>query len=48
MNIGIIGYGNIGEAMVSGLLKSEYVMPKQVLASSRNQKRSKQLLINMK
>lgn len=37
--IGIIGYGNIGEAMVSGMLKSEFVTPEQVLVSSRNVKK---------
>lgn len=41
MNIGIIGYGNIGEAIVSGLLKNESVVPEQILASSRNIKKIK-------
>lgn len=44
MKIGIIGYGNIGEAMVSGLLKSEFVKAEDILASSRNQKKIKAAL----
>jgi len=39
MKVGIIGYGNIGEAMVSGLLKSDVVKPEEILASSRNEKK---------
>ncbi len=39
--IGIIGYGNIAEAMLSGLLKSEFAKPEQIMASSRNEKKLK-------
>lgn len=48
INIGIIGYGNIGEAMVSGLLKSDYARPERILASSRNQKKIKRALDEFK
>lgn len=44
MNIGIIGYGNIGEAMVSGLLNSGFVAKEEILASSRNEKKIKSAL----
>lgn len=44
MNIGIIGYGNIGEAIVSGLLKNQYTTPDEILASSRNSKKIKAAL----
>ena len=44
MKIGIIGYGNIGEAIVSGLLKSEIVTPNDILASSRNKNKIKAAL----
>lgn len=37
--IGIIGYGNIAEAMVSGLLKSNFFNPDDIIASSRNEKK---------
>lgn len=43
MNIGIIGYGNIGEAIVEGILKNGYA-PETILASSRNQKKIKKAL----
>lgn len=39
MKIGIIGYGNIGEAIVSGILNSGYAKPEEILASSRNKKK---------
>jgi len=44
MKIGIIGYGNIGEAIVSGLLKGGTVKPDDILASSRNKKKIKSAL----
>ena len=46
--IGIIGYGNIGEAMVSGLLKSGIVRPGQILVSSRNEKKINRALEEFK
>lgn len=37
--IGIIGYGNIAEAMVSGLLNSKFAKSEDIIASSRNEKK---------
>lgn len=39
--IGVIGYGNIGEAIVTGMLTGGVVDPKNVLVSSRNEKKIK-------
>ncbi|MBN2794189.1 MAG: pyrroline-5-carboxylate reductase [Clostridia bacterium] len=39
--IGVIGYGNIGEAMISGMLKSKFTVPEKILVSSRNEKKIK-------
>lgn len=43
MNIGIIGYGNIAEAMVEGILKKGYD-PNTILVSSRNEKKIKKAI----
>ena len=37
--IGIIGAGNMGEALIKGLLKSNMVRPYEIIASARTQKR---------
>lgn len=37
--IGIIGAGNMGEALIRGLLKSQLVRPYEILASRRNTKK---------
>lgn len=39
--IGIIGYGNIAEAMVSGLLNSGFVKSDEIIVSSRNKDKLK-------
>lgn len=46
--IGVIGYGNIGEAMISGILNSEFTAPENILVSSRNQKKIKHAIENLK
>ncbi len=39
--VGIIGYGNIAEAMLSGLINSEFSLPSDIMASSRNENKLK-------
>lgn len=42
--IGVIGYGNIGEAIISGMLKSSLIKADDVLVSSRNEKKIKKAI----
>lgn len=46
--IGVIGYGNIGEAMISGMLRSGFIAPENVLVSSRNEKKIKKAIQDYK
>jgi pyrroline-5-carboxylate reductase len=48
VKIGVIGYGNIGEAMVLGMIKSGFCKPENVLVSSRDQKKIKTALDDYK
>src|SRR5690625_4424737 len=40
--IGFIGFGNMGQAIEEGWLKSNHIQAKQLYASARNQKRLKE------
>lgn len=41
--VGLIGAGNMGEALIKGLIRSNLVRPYEILASARSSRRTKQL-----
>jgi len=42
-SIGLIGCGNMGEAIVSGLLKAKWVSPKDIIISTKTRERSNKI-----